>query len=77
MLYTKYRIVLIQEAGDEETSHYEIERKFLDLFWVSLSDDRDLPILLLQPLKFSSISDAERHYRKHIAKKEKRVIKDL
>ena len=77
MLYTKYRIVLIQEAGDEEASHYEIERKFLDLFWVSLSDDRDLPILLLQPLKFSSISDAERHYRKHIAKKEKRVIKDL
>ena len=76
MLYTKYRIVLIQEAGDEETSHYEIERKFLDLFWVSLSDS-DTPILLSQPLKFSSISDAERHYRKHIAKKEKRVIKDL
>ena len=74
MLYTKYRIVLIQEAGDEETSHYEIERKFLDLFWVSLSDDRELPTV---PLKFSSISDAERHYRKHIAKKEKRVIKDL
>ena len=77
MLYTRYRIVLIQEAGDEETSHYEIERKFLDLFWVSLSDDRDTPVLLLQPLKFSSIIDAERHYRKHIAKKEKRVIKDL
>ena len=74
MLYTKYRIVLIQEAGDEETSHYEIERKFLDLFWVSLSDDRELPTV---PLKFSSIIDAERHYRKHIAKKEKRVIKDL
>ena len=76
MLYTKYRIVLIQEAGDEEASHYEIERKFLDLFWVSLSDS-DTPILLSQPLKFSSIIDAERHYRKHIAKKEKRVIKDL
>lgn len=74
MLYTKYRIVLIQEAGDEETSHYEIERKFLDLFWLSLSDDRDLPTV---PLKFSSIIDAERYYRKHIAKKEKRVIKNL
>lgn len=74
MLYTKYRIVLIQEDGDEETSHYEIERKFLDLFWLSLSDDRDLPTV---PLKFPSIVDAERYYRKHIAKKEKRVIKDL
>ena len=73
MLYTKYRIVLIQEAGDEETSHYEIERKFPDLFWLSLTNPDEVG----EPLKFSSIIDAERYYRKHIAKKEKRVIKDL
>ena len=73
MLYTKYRIVLIQEAGDEETSHYEIERKFPGLFWLSLANPDEVG----EQLKFSSIIDAERYYRKHIAKKEKRVIKDL